>query len=281
LAGRATALTPVHVGSGGVERTGHVVPALATEAPLLFPLVRSAGVPILPGPTLRGAVRSVVEAVTAACLAVRGEATRLLPPPLQPLRPCTRRDALCPACRLFGTLGYQGRVRFADARLAGGDTAVAHAPPLYQPRPGRGGAPPGRKFYRHGNPAQGTVPLEVCPAGAIFGWRLEFANLQLAELGLLLLALGLGQPPLWLKLGGYKPACFGSLRFELDALSLDDPSQRYLTYDGEGESAEASPDAAPYLTALADSDLLLADRLQRLATILRYPGEAGCPGGGY
>jgi CRISPR/Cas system CSM-associated protein Csm3 (group 7 of RAMP superfamily) len=283
LAGTCEALSPVHVGSGGIARTAHLAPGLAAETPLLLPLVRAAGVPVLPGPTLKGAVRAVVEAITLSCLAVGGRPTSAQ---TAALRPCNRRAELCVACRLFGMTGaagqgYQGRARFADAPLVDGQTTVAFAPPLHAPRP-RGGAPAGRKFYRHGNPARGSVPLEVCPAGARFHWRLDFANLRPDELGLLLVALGQGQPPLWLKLGGYKPACFGSVQFALDRLVCDDPATRYLAYADTAAPIETpTPDAAPYLQALAESGVLLADRLERLAAILRHPGDGDCPAGVY
>ncbi len=282
LEGTCEALSPVHVGSGGVERTAHVAPDLAAETPLLVPLVRAAGVPVLPGSTLKGAVRAVVEAITASCLRVRGGE---VPPYLLPA--CQRREGrpaeLCVACRLFGAPGYQGRVRFADAPLVEGRTTLALAPALYRPRARRGPTPPGRKFYRHGRPAHGAVPLEVCPPGARFRWRLDFANLRPDELGLLLLALGQGEPPLWLKLGGYKPACFGSVQLALGRLALDEPAARYLDYADAAAGAEeiGSPPVAPYLQALAEGGLLLADRLERLAAILRYPGEGDCPAGVY
>ena len=50
LGGTCEALSPVHVGSGAIERTERVAPGLAAETPLLLPLVRAAGVPVLPGP---------------------------------------------------------------------------------------------------------------------------------------------------------------------------------------------------------------------------------------
>jgi CRISPR/Cas system CSM-associated protein Csm3 (group 7 of RAMP superfamily) len=276
------ALSPVHVGSGGVERTARVAPDLAAETPLLLPLLRAAGVPVLPGSTLKGAVRAVIEAITLSCLRVRGNDV-----PRYLLVACQRQEGrpaeLCVACRLFGAPGYQGRVRFGGAPLVDGQTTLAFAPALYRPRTRRGAAPPGRKFYRHGRPALGTVPLEVCPVGARFRWRLDFANLRPDELGLLLLALGQGDPPLWLKLGGYKPACFGSVRFTLGRLTLDDPAARYLAYaDVDALAEEIGPlDVAPYLQALAEGGLLLADRLERLAAILRYPGDRDCPAGVY
>ncbi|HEY7067231.1 MAG TPA: RAMP superfamily CRISPR-associated protein [Chloroflexota bacterium] len=346
LEGRLVALTPLHVGTGTFERTARLLPALAAETPLLYPLVRMGNVPIVPGTTLKGALRAVAEAITASCLTVRGQATRLLPPPLHTLRPCTRRDALCPACRLFGGQGYLGRVRVADAPLVEGSTAIAHAPQRYAPRAGRGAPPPGRRFYGHGRPATGTVPIEVAPEGCAFAWRIDFANLQPAELGLLLIALGQGEPPLRFKLGGYKPACLGSAEFSVTALTVDDPATRYLSYvtdagatpapvqraaepaphepeaaeadldRAEPEPADADPDRAEpdfggaeadqsgpessdaaltgdpvraatggalasYVQTAVESGMVLADRVERLAGILRYPSGRDCPGEGY
>jgi hypothetical protein len=289
LAGRMVALTPLHVGTGTFERTARVLPALAGETPLLYPLARAGEVPVVPGTTLKGALRAVVEAITASCLTVRGQATRLLPPPLHPLRPCTRRDALCPACRLFGGQGYLGRLRVADAPLAEGSTALALVPERYAPRAGRGAPPPGRRFYGHGRPATGTVPVEVFAEGSALTWRLDFASLQAAELGLLLIALGQGEPALRLKLGGYKPSCFGSVEFGVTALALDDPAERWLRYDATPPTADArddaypsnAPDLASYAQAATESGLVVRDRLERLAGILRYPSGRDCPGEGY
>ncbi|HLH25042.1 MAG TPA: RAMP superfamily CRISPR-associated protein [Chloroflexota bacterium] len=290
LAGRLVALTPLHVGASTVERTARILPTLAAETPLLFPLARAGETPVLPGTTLKGALRSIVEAITASCLTVRGPATRLLPPPLHALRPCTRRDALCPACRLFGGQGYLGRLRVADASLAEGSTSIARVPERHPPRAGRGAPPPGRRFYGHGRPASGPLPVEVFPEGSALAWRIDCANLQPAELGLLLLALGQGEPPLRLKLGGYKPTCFGSAEFIVTSLVLDEPATRWLRYEparfatpapDDGASAGNAPDLHGYLEAALDSGLVLRDRLDRLAGILRYPSGRDCPAEGY
>ena len=289
LEGRLVALTPLHVGTVTFERTPRLLPAMADETPFVYPLVRAGDVPVVPGSTLKGALRAVVEAITASCLTVRGQATRLLPPPLHPLRPCTRRDALCPACRLFGGQGYLGRLRVADAPLLEGNTTVTGVPERHAPRAGRGAPPPGRRFYGHGRPAAGAVPVEVFAEGAALAWQIDFASLQPAELGVLLIALGQGEPPLRFKLGGYKPSCFGSVEFAGVSLALDDPTERWLRYETaapaaperDGERAPQAPALATYLEAATESGLVLRERLERLAGILRYPSGRDCPGEGY
>jgi hypothetical protein len=283
LVGQLVARTPVHVGTGTVERTARLAPALAAETPLVWPLTRAAGIPVVPGPTLKGAVRSLVEAIAPACLGMRQRAPAL-PPALHALETCRRypgRPAeLCVACRLFGALGYQGRVHFADAPLQEGVTTLAMARPLHGALPARAAVPRGRKLYRHGQPAQGSIPLEACAPGAVFPMRLDFSNLLPAELGLLLVALGQGEPPLALKLGGYKPSCFGSVQVEQLYLALDEPDTRYLTYTPvDAEPPPSVFDPAPYLQSLAESGLLLTDRLRQVAEVLSYPGYGDCAAG--
>lgn len=281
LTGAFVALTPVHVGSGGIERTAHVAPAHAPAVPLVRAVVRAAGVPVLPGSTLKGALRSVVEAIAPTCVSVRGRAT-LVP---APLHACRRRDELCVGCRLFGAPGYASRLRCADARAEGAATTVAQAPHAHVARAVAGRAAPGRRFYRHGRPARGPLPLEVCPEGTRFVWRLDFDNLLPAELGLVLLALGQGEPPLRLKLGGHRPACFGSVEFQLETLRVVDPTALYLEYDGvapDNRTAHETEDTpAFYVQAALESGLVLHDHLEQLRAIARYPGERDCPAGGY
>ena len=129
--------------------------------------------------------------------------------------------------------------------------------------------------------------FEVFAEGSALAWRLDFVSLQPAELGLLLTGLGQGEPPLRLKLGGYKPACFGSVECRVGSLTLDEPTARWLAYapaaDAPAPDAAAhdGPDLAAYLAAATDSGLVLRERLERLAGILRYPSGRDCPGEGY
>ena len=282
LEGVIEALRPVHVGAGRLERAARVVPTHEGTPALVHAHLRVAGVPVLPGSVLKGAVRGAVEALTDSCLGVRGRLTVLAGTQAE-LEPCPRRnrardELYCLACRLFGALGYEARLRFLDARWEG-TTQVHRAPMLPPARLVRPGAPPGRRFYQHGAPAEGPVPLEVCPAGARFPLRIDFVNLEPAELGVLLVALGQGEPAFCLKLGGYKPVCLGSVRMDIRAVVLDDPRQRALGYE-PAAAGSAPPDTA-YVAAALEQRLVDRARLERLAELLRYPREGTCPAGPY
>jgi CRISPR/Cas system CSM-associated protein Csm3 (group 7 of RAMP superfamily) len=281
LEGTLEALTPVHVGAGRIERTARVLaPEGADAAPLVHAHLRVGGAPALPASALKGAVRAVVEAITDSCLGARGRLTALDAARAE-LETCPRRnrardEQYCLACRLFGALGYAARVGFADAPLQG-ETRLHRAPAPPPARAARPGTPPGRRFYQHGAPAPGPVPLEVCPPGARFPLRVAFTNLAPAELGVLLVALGQAEPRFCLKLGGYKPACLGSVRIDLAHVILDEPRQRALAY-----TAAPAPAAwTDYVAAAMEQGLVDRARLHQLAAILAYPREASCPAGPY
>ncbi|MCA1592684.1 MAG: RAMP superfamily CRISPR-associated protein, partial [Acidobacteria bacterium] len=211
--GTLVALSPLHIASGGIELTG-------TQPSLVKAHFRRNERPTIPGSSLKGAIRSIVEAISnpPSCLRVTQARPDSLP---RNIRRCSKADSLCVACRMFGAMGYLGQVRFSDAVLSHGNTEIALLPSLFAP-PLRArervylerGRVKGRKFYMHGQDgktARGNVPVEVCPAGSRFPLHVDFENLDEAQLALLLVALGQGMPGLKPKLGGVKPACCGSV----------------------------------------------------------------------
>lgn len=267
-------LTPVHVASGTLEMQNN------RQYPLYKAHVRSAGRPVIPGSSLKGAVRSVVEAISTSCLRITRANPRGLP---RNTEGCRDEKRLCAACRMFGSMGYQGQVRFTDAVMREGyRTALARMPSLYAPR-NRAGVYferrqiRGRKFYRHGQPAEGDVPVEVCQPRSILDFSLHFENLTGAELGLMLTALGQGEPPFILKLGGGKPACYGSIRVKLGKLNiLNDIAAYYSDYDTD---QVASADLKDYI--LAAGKIIHKKRLHELAELLRIDAGRSCPEGNY
>jgi hypothetical protein len=267
ITGELIALTPVHVASGNIEMTGH------DRVPLVKAHFRTNGQIAIPGSSLKGTVRSILEAITYSCVRVQSRITREgLRRGFEPCEVRDERSKLCPACRIFGAMGYQGQVNVADAILASGDFRATFSPSLFQPRAGR---IKGRKFYYHGEPAAGNVPLEACTEGSRFNLRIDFVNLSEAELGVLLTAMGQTEPPFALKLGGAKPTCRGSMEVKLTAVETRDDLNAAVDFD-------SNPSAGNLIHWLnASKSLLVQANLNRLQAILRFTQDRLCPSHGY
>lgn len=184
------ALSPIHVGSGDYEVDGWGI---------YVPFARKNGQVAIPGTSIKGAVRTYAEALSPSCEGGR----------------CTGSE-LCIGCQIFGARGLQGRVAFGDAEAAGN----VNTRPYQMTARWSGGFPGGRRFYRHGRPGPTELPggrerVEVVPAGTKFESEVFIHGLTEPELGLLLLAMGLGPDGYRfdLKLGGGKNRGLGSVRF--------------------------------------------------------------------
>lgn len=273
LTATIVARSPVHVASGLLEQVND------REFPLIKGMFRSNGTPAIPGASLKGCIRSIAEAISHSAVQItkaRELSRKYLPSQVL--------DQLDVAQRIFGTLGYQGMVRFADAPQVAGRMIIAATPPLFRPRMeatdtyfDRGRAR-GRKFYMHGTLAKGNLPLEACAIDSHFRLHMEFENLTPGELGLVLIALGLGQPQLWPKLGGGKPACLGTIAVIDPAITTLATCVAYKDFD----AAPQSTDIPPLLTAAEGEGLVLKPQLDQLASILRWPREdRNCPDRSY
>lgn len=232
LALKLTAKRAVQIASGGQEvsktKSGEevVTPNVA---------IKRGGQPmyILPGSSLKGAIRSVVEALSLSCVRVTGWQSRGTIPPR--LKACSRVDKLCPACRLFGMTGgrrdsYLGQVQLQDGLPQVENLVLVRTPLLWAPARSRRGLPgryqagrdaKGRKFYYHGITAKGPDTRLAAGPGSVFGVQVDFANLTAGEMGLLLTALG--QHPQWpflLKIGAAKPVGLGSVAVEVIEINL-------------------------------------------------------------
>jgi len=280
---RLKAKHPVFVG------TGAYVPGSAAGFPnvdVVRPCYKMDRRPAVPGSSLKGAVRSVVEALTRSCLAGlhHSEVDQNRIPNRQVLDKACTPPALCPACNLFGIAGdkvaYKARLSFEDVCLPReAKTELYNMPQMWRPRPttapyfDKNGQYRGRKFYKHGQlDDSGTEPTEVIPAGSEFDEAvIAFENLLPAELGLLFLALGL-DGTFRLKLGGGKSACLGTVTFEPVRLYLADRS-RWKNYQAD-QSPLTEPELKRYVKERID-DALSADGLvppERLAEVRRVLG---------
>jgi len=298
-------LTPVHVGLGYSDfiKTGNqeYFAALQASKP-----VREADAVrrryLIPGSSIKGAVRSIVEAITRSCVHVTRVKEWLIP---DDNRPCGREKGLCLACRLFGAQGYQGLVSFEDAVAPKGSLVLLGTPPLWSPigkgedgrRYKRFGELPksylsdkthkakGRKFYYHrsvpsNEQAQREFDTRACiKSGAELPLRIHFLNLSEAELGVLLTALG--QHPdhrFPIKLGGGKPVGLGSVQVKCQRINLLQGADSLKATGRLGQSQTLVGDALDKFTTrcaqAADKldKLIDGDALGELESIL---GEAG------
>ncbi len=239
----------LYVGSGNLDLVR--LPDGREQARYAF--ARRDGQLVIPATSIKGAVRAVFEAITNSCVSQRNRRER----PLSTAHMACglvrkgkeEKARLCPACRVFGTTGYRGRVHFSDAVPVGEvRTETIKIADLWPPRQVR----KARKFYQTKafqkqdlHPRKNTRFLEVVPKGSRFRTTLYFENLSGAEMGALMRALGLGlhssKPntivyAFPLKLGGAKPRCLGSVRFHPRGVFIqtspstdaDDLWQRFL-----------------------------------------------------
>ncbi len=239
---------------------------------------------VIPGSSLKGAVRSLVEALSPSCVRVTGWRSRSAAP--RRLNPCSRVDALCPACRLFGMSGrgrenYAGQVGCEDAVMVDGKIVLVRVPLLWAPARGRRGLPArylegreakGRKFYFHGKPARGPDARIAAGTGSVFRARFHFANLTDGEMGLLLVALGQHpEYPFLLKIGAAKPVGLGSVEVRVRRITfLGDLRRSGRAGGGEVlESPELREKMRQWMEAAASENLLNREALEEVWSILR------------
>lgn len=235
LSGRITglfeAVQPLHVG------TGLFVPPEAIGVESDIPLVKSfhqvQGRLTIPGSSLKGPVRSLVEAITYSCVS-KTKNKKLDRTRHQECQYQSKRHTgnLCPACQIFGAMGYQGQVEFTDSPLITGKSAIHQIPPQYQPKGDQA-----RRYYPHGLvDERGRIwPLEIAMPGSRFGFSVQFKNLTPAELGIILIAFGQGSAPICLKVGAGKSSGLGAIHFTEVRVQHLDFDQLY----GELESEDA------------------------------------------
>ena len=285
IQGTIEALSPIHIGSGIID--------LGQDVNLVKTAVRTSGTVVIPGSSLKGAIRSVVEAISKSCVCkVSNRIRRAVPKNFTECRQnfteCRQKGHLCVACRMFGAMGFQGNIAIQDAPQIHGRIVTMRVPELYAPGryQSRMRDIPGRKFYMHGRAASGETPVEACDIGSKFCFVVQVDNLTQAEWGLLFTALG-HHPghPFKLKIGGAKPVCFGSICFQLEQIRVEEQTRdRYLAWDVPSTSAKTGAQLEKWkceCIAKATNSLIKEDLLTDLAHILRYPNDRNCPSGLY
>lgn len=173
---------------------------------------------------------------------------------------------LCPACALFGTENFQGRLSFSDAEVCESpkeSKQPVQIPSLFGPRLHRLGDPvvisrgrspfilvrnlKGRKAYYKIHlgdvPAEGRVLIDYLPCGTKLSTQLHFLNATLAELGGLLTALGLDSENSFpFRIGGGKPVGLGYIEFELKGIHIQNDETTFIEFDTQfTEEVAANP----------------------------------------
>lgn len=195
--------------------------------------------PVLPGSSLKGAVRQVYELLTPSCiLGLHRKSARCQVTSKQ------IHGKLCPACSLFGALGYAGRLAFGEAtplpkQLFLTKKQVPNAWGKQKPVKGH------VRVYdlspdRDQNDELRKTPETTRAVAGLFKSRVRVVNASKEELGILLLAAGLKAPSSpGLRLGGKKFHGLGAVTPKL--VIADEYHPHYRRFENEVLAAWAGP----------------------------------------
>ncbi|HOB09871.1 MAG TPA: RAMP superfamily CRISPR-associated protein [Limnochordia bacterium] len=205
--------------------------------------IRRAGVPCIPGTSLKGVIRSTCELVGNGCASIGRDID-------DAHKPCYTRNRLCITCRMFGFLKkeqcYEGNVSFSDAVLVSSKNPVNRWQReqilLSSPKPRHKAfysSKDMRKIYHHqpGKARISNVPsnmrnrgmirtVETAPPGSVFSFDVQFQNLSAEKFSLLLYALVL-EKGMAHKIGGARPLGAGSSVITIEKIVYNDAAKRY------------------------------------------------------
>ena len=225
-------VTPVHVGSGIFELAKEDI-GYSDYDGVVKAIVKENDRPVIPGSSLKGAFRSITEAISYSCILQNKFG----------FQSCSANDKeskVCVCCNIFGAMGFMGRVRFSKATLIDKVNYQNHKPnqplklaALNAPKERK--AQKARKFYppidytsqdfwdngspndyyvtvKNARPNEGHLvieewygdkesfkngkflePYEYVPKDVEFRFTVSFENLTKSEIGLILLGMGLNQ----------------------------------------------------------------------------------------
>ena len=283
--GTIKALTPIHIGSGIIDFGEHV----NQQVELIKSAMRTKGEIVIPGSSLKGAIRSVVEAISRSCICkTKVKLNRRNTKDFSECKRNNKNEELCIACRMFGAMGYQGNITIQDAPLIQGEIVTKRVPLLQPPRhPARDEkSRPMRKFYKHGEVATGNTAFEACEVDSTFQFTVQINNLSYAEWGLFYTALGKhADHPFNLKIGGAKPRCFGSVTFNIEEVHIDDQRrERYLHWDAQSDTMKKDDELNTWINKCCESagtSLIQWTQLQELIKGLESVESNKCPDRNY
>jgi len=235
---------------------------------------KAGGQYILPGSSLKGVLRELVETLGNGCFTlldriyeykhiqerIRINYANQVP---DKFRQCNRNNELCIACRIFGMMGrgsnagvFLGKVNVSDALST---HVVEHEPTytqaLMNPKPHHEAfyldpsrqRIAGRKYYFHHAkpdfaPSRQTYNRHIHPlnTGTCFQFHIDFTNLEPEEFAVLLLATRL-EPGMRHKIGYGKPMGLGTVHLKPTDLTLVDYASRYTIEGVRNRKSKAEP----------------------------------------
>lgn len=215
---------------------------------------------ILPGSSIKGMLRTVVETLCRGCLTVINRDDPDVP---KDFLPCNGNTSLCTSCRLFGMISRQKEAKVFLGKVNIGDAiAYVHNPSyhgsiytdiLEAPKTHHTAfyfyndeRIVGRKFYFHNDrliTKDALIPrsdgngyrnqyIQPLAVGTDFFARLDFTNLTADEFAALLFAILL-QKEMRHKIGYGKPLGLGSVQLDVRYLQLLDYRNRYKQFHAE------------------------------------------------
>ncbi|WP_066382177.1 RAMP superfamily CRISPR-associated protein [Anabaena sp. CA = ATCC 33047] len=287
--------TSLHISTGIVAMGSDIG---SNRIPLIKTMVQGVDQKLsIQGSSLKGCIRSVYEAITNSTLAVVTSKYNKENKYPQERLPCSNKEKLCPASRVFGALNWQGLLDFNDAKCESIGFTTGFMPSLYRPRPDQSsayfvrGKVAGRKFYYHTIRAidkgqNSGVAVQQAGKEYTFKTQLHFKNLLPEELGTLLIILGQDSKyPLALKVGGGKPIGMGTMTVTIDKIQRPQSlKQRYSSYeisDSEELTGDKLAQFKQEKIQAAHSRLVQKQQLEELTKVLRYPTDREPPSGMY
>ncbi len=202
---------------------------------LISETLREQSALILPGASLKGSVRQICRAVSAACIPQHSERMEIrLTRAQRPVPECryTRRRNpqtnrmettlhACIVCDMFGMMSLASKVSFSDCKATDTRTEIIHMPAQFSPHPESDAYLTDDRRFHYGykfyytqckpNNMRKVNPVEVVGKGVVFEGTVRFSHLHEEQLELLMYALGLGKH-FGLKLGGYKNDGLGTVQ---------------------------------------------------------------------
>lgn len=230
---------------------------------------------VIPGSSVKGAVRHVARAVSDACI-LSSESERLNLDKKQKYK-CNPKISnsrdnsfqLCIVCDMFGAMGIASKVRFSDFVSDSCDTEECSVPvqfspdinfPYYKINKNNNKFHKGYKFYKticEEDDVPKTEKITATKKGTEFTGTVSFSGLHEDELQLLMFSLGLSGKKFSHKLGGYRAHGFGTVNFSCLEFSLI--------------NKKLSPeDAAEYAKKYTENKHANPESVKQICEIMKY-----------